>query len=338
MATILVVDDSKTDRHVVGSMLREVGKYEVKFAENGEEAMGEMRRTIPDLVVTDLFMPVVDGLEFVARARREFPFVPVVLITSKGSEELAVQALQQGAASYVPKRLLSRYLIETVRNLLVAVQEQRSRVTLLGTMQSDVCKFSLTNDVKLAHALVGYILESMAHIGIGDEIGRLRTCVALEEALVNAIHHGNLEVASALRQKDDNAYYDLIKERRPKPPYCHRRVQVHVKMNEVEAEFVIRDEGPGFDVATLPDPRDPENLEKAMGRGIMLMRTFMDEVIFNAKGNSVTMIKLGNRSKIDQELTHRDDRKARANRFFFFPGEFEAHIIDLAKNSVGKDT
>jgi CheY-like chemotaxis protein/anti-sigma regulatory factor (Ser/Thr protein kinase) len=293
VATILVVDDSKFDRRFVGSMLNEVGKYEVKFAENGEDALSEMRSSVPDLVVTDLFMPVVDGLKLVARTRQEFPLVPIVLITSKGSEELAVQALQRGAASYVPKQLLSRYLIETVRNLLDSVKEQRSRATLLGTMQSDVCDFTLSNDVNLAHALVGYILESMAHIGMGDETARLRTCVALEEALVNAIHHGNLEVASALRQKDDNAYCDLIKQRKPKPPYCHRRVQVQVKMSAMEAEFVIRDEGPGFDVATLPDPRVPENLEKAMGRGVMLMRTFMDEVNYNAKGNTVTMIKLG---------------------------------------------
>ena len=301
MASILVVDDSKTDRHVVGSMLCEVDEYEVKFAENGKEALSEMQRNVPDLVVTDLFMPEVDGLELVSRTRREFPLVPVVLITSKGSEELAVQALQQGAASYVPKRLLSRYLVETVASLLAAVKEQRSRATLLGTMRSDACEFSLSNDVQLAHALVGYILESMAHIGIGDETARLRTCVALEEALVNAINHGNLEVASALRQEDGNAYYDLIKQRRPKPPYCHRRVQVHVKMNEIEAEFVIRDEGPGFDVATLPDPRDPENLEKASGRGVMLMRTFMDEVNYNAKGNMVTMIKRAERIKNDKD-------------------------------------
>lgn len=304
MATILVVDDSIADRRVVGNMLSEIGKYEVKFAENGEEALMEMRRSVPDLVITDLFMPVLDGLRLVAGTRREFPLVPIVLITSKGSEELAVQALQGGAASYVPKRLLSRYLVETVKNLLAAVKEQRSRMRLLGTMQSDVCEFSLSNDITLVHALVGYILESMAHIGVGDETTRLRTCVALEEALVNAIHHGNLEVTSLLRQKDDQAYCDLILQRQLEPPYCDRRVHVHVKLSKLEAEFVIRDEGPGFDVAALPDPRDPENLEKAMGRGVMLMKTFMDEVSYNAKGNTVTMIKRGEPTKADEDTCH----------------------------------
>ena len=54
---------------------------------------------------------------------------------------------------------------------------------------------------------------------------------------------------------------------------------------------MIRDEGPGFDPDGLPDPTDPENLTKASGRGVLLIRTFMDEVRFNDTGNEITMIK-----------------------------------------------
>ena len=57
------------------------------------------------------------------------------------------------------------------------------------------------------------------------------------------------------------------------------------------AVFVVRDEGPGFDPAALPDPTDPANLDKVTGRGILLMRAFMDHVDFNARGNEVTMVK-----------------------------------------------
>jgi anti-sigma regulatory factor (Ser/Thr protein kinase) len=53
----------------------------------------------------------------------------------------------------------------------------------------------------------------------------------------------------------------------------------------------MRDEGPGFDPKELPDPTDPENLLKLSGRGILLMRTFMDDVKFNDRGNEVTMVK-----------------------------------------------
>ncbi len=57
------------------------------------------------------------------------------------------------------------------------------------------------------------------------------------------------------------------------------------------ATFVIRDEGNGFDPATLPDPTDPANLGKVSGRGLLLIQTFMDRVEHNAKGNQITMIK-----------------------------------------------
>ena len=57
------------------------------------------------------------------------------------------------------------------------------------------------------------------------------------------------------------------------------------------ALFVIRDEGPGFDVSKLPDPTDPENLCKPCGRGTMLIRTFMDEVSDNPTGNQITLRK-----------------------------------------------
>ena len=54
--------------------------------------------------------------------------------------------------------------------------------------------------------------------------------------------------------------------------------------------YVITDEGPGFDPSSLPDPTDLENLEKASGRGLLLIRTFMDEVQHNDRGNELTMV------------------------------------------------
>ena len=54
---------------------------------------------------------------------------------------------------------------------------------------------------------------------------------------------------------------------------------------------IIKDEGEGFDPAALPDPTDAENIDRPCGRGVMLMRAFMDEVRYNARGNEVTLIR-----------------------------------------------
>ena len=116
--------------------------------------------------------------------------------------------------------------------------------------------------------------------------------MALEEALVNAAEHGNLELDSALRSSDRKAYVDLANQRRGAEPYRDRRVYVEAHLSRQEARFIVRDEGAGFDPGTLPDPRDPENLLKVSGRGVLIMRTFMDHVSFNPTGNEVTLVKL----------------------------------------------
>ena len=68
-------------------------------------------------------------------------------------------------------------------------------------------------------------------------------------------------------------------------------MHVTALLSTTEAVYMIRDEGGGFDVAGVPDPTDPVNLEKATGRGLLLIRTFMDHVSHNQAGNQITLIK-----------------------------------------------
>jgi anti-sigma regulatory factor (Ser/Thr protein kinase) len=115
--------------------------------------------------------------------------------------------------------------------------------------------------------------------------------VALEEAMMNAMVHGNLEISSELRARDDDSYEQLIQVRQNESPYRERRIQVSCSFCPTEARFVISDEGPGFDIEKVPDPRDPENYLKPSGRGLLLIRSFMDEVSLNESGNSITLLK-----------------------------------------------
>ncbi len=293
MSTILVVDDSAVDRRLVGGLLEQDEDLEVEYAADGREALGKIEHTVLDLVVTDLMMPEMDGLELVASVRNDFPLVPVILMTSKGSEEVAVRALQQGAASYVPKRTLGQHLLDTVRRVLAVSTRQRSHSRLMGCMtRSDSC-FALENDPSLFGPLVMYLQEEVTRLGICDETERTRFGVALEEALSNALYHGNLAVGSQLREQDDGAYYALVEQRRRLPPYRDRQIHVEANLSRCAASVIVRDEGAGFDSSTLPDPTEAVNLEKVSGRGVLLMRTFMDEVIYNQRGNAVTLTKRG---------------------------------------------
>src|SRR5436853_6734818 len=131
MATVLVVDDNPVDRHLAGSLLAKRPDMKVLFAENGREALALIQERAPDLVLTDLHMPEMDGLELVVEVRKSCPLVPIILMTAFGSEEIAIQALQKGAASYVPKRNLAQDLAETAENVLSMATATRSQQRLL---------------------------------------------------------------------------------------------------------------------------------------------------------------------------------------------------------------
>ncbi len=96
--------------------------------------------------------------------------------------------------------------------------------------------------------------------------------LALEEALINAIKHGN--------RFDRN-----------------KKIHIAYQVRPERFDVLISDEGAGFDPAAVPDPTAVENLERACGRGLMLMRYYMTQVTFSANGNSVSMTKLRNGTK-----------------------------------------
>jgi anti-sigma regulatory factor (Ser/Thr protein kinase) len=244
-----------------------------------------------DLVLTDVCMPGIDGLDLLKQLKDEFPMLPVIMVTGAGSEEVAVEALQSGADGYITKRRMTQDLVSVVERVLSASQEGRVRASVLQFRTRSCTTFELDNDPSRVPTLVRHVVDQCRDFDVVDERERVRIAVALEEALVNAVIHGNLEVGSELRERGDGAYERLIAQRRATQRYADRCVHVSCEISRESARIVIRDEGPGFDTSRIPDPRDPERLALASGRGVLLMRTFMDEVTYNATGNQVTLVK-----------------------------------------------
>jgi CheY-like chemotaxis protein/anti-sigma regulatory factor (Ser/Thr protein kinase) len=292
MTTILVVDDSPLDRRLAGSLLSKAGDWTVIFAEDGEQGWRTAADMNPDLVVTDLQMPGQSGLDLVTVIRRESPQTPVVLMTGRGSEELAVEALRRGAAGYVPKRSLAQDLIPLARRIL-ANPSETSPLLLFNRLQQRTERYLLENSLDTAIACASSLQQTISDAWDLPHPDRIRVATALEEALLNALYHGNLEMDSQLKEQPDGGqiYYQTALERMKQAPYCDRRIQIQFALTPVRAEVEIRDEGAGFDPATLPDPTDPDYLERPCGRGILLMRSFMDEVRFSDGGRQVTLVR-----------------------------------------------
>ena len=291
ISTILIADDSAIERKLVAGLLGRHFSCTVLAATNGSEALALINRdgAAVDLVITDLRMPVMGGFELLTAIGERHPSLPVVVMTSQGSEDIAVQALQGGAAGYVPKRRLKQDLVETVESVLSANQRDRDHARMTGDITAGRFTLLLESDRTRLPAVIGFLQDWAANFGLCDERNRARIGIALEEALLNGMIHGNLEVSSELRQNGDGAFDRLIEQRRREEPYRSRRLHVDCRLTREAVSIRIRDEGPGFDTATIPDPTDPENLLKPSGRGLLLMNSFMDRVEFNEAGNQVSM-------------------------------------------------
>ncbi len=123
----------------------------------------------------------------------------------------------------------------------------------------------IPNDLSSIEEAVDFVMQRCASCGEDPRRLRLNLRVGLAEALANAMLYGNARDPS-------------------------KRVKVEVAFRDSAITARITDEGTGFDPLSVPDPTCPANLLKANGRGIFLMRKLLDEVHFNDRGNSVTLV------------------------------------------------
>lgn len=132
--TILVVDDNPDLRAYVSKILHSEGGYQVQTAHNGLEGLRLAQIHAPDLIVTDLMMPQVSGLEMICSIRKQenLKGIPIILLTAKTDEETRISGTEGGADAYLAKPFNNRELLAEVRNLL-ALKENERRVVELNT-------------------------------------------------------------------------------------------------------------------------------------------------------------------------------------------------------------
>jgi len=126
---ILVVDDSEGTRNLCSKILEKEG-YAVQTAGNGEEALKLVGENSFDLVVTDLMMPVMDGMELLEQVKKSNPRIPVIIITAYASVATAVEAIKKGAYDYVPKPFNPGELQVTVEKALERLQLVEENIKL----------------------------------------------------------------------------------------------------------------------------------------------------------------------------------------------------------------
>src|SRR5215468_8283972 len=116
-ASILVVDDETTAQHTLGMFLETEG-YRVATAGSGEEALARIAAQEFDVIVADVVMPGVSGLEVLERSRELSPGAAVILMTGHATVEMAIEALRKGACDYLQKPFVLHELARCVQRLL----------------------------------------------------------------------------------------------------------------------------------------------------------------------------------------------------------------------------
>jgi len=274
MSRILVVDDISNTLNFVREVLATAG-YSVDGASDGVEALERLKKEPFDLIVLDIWMPRMGGLEFLARLR-EFPAPPrVVVATVDDTPETVLEALRQEACSYINKPFQRGELLEAVRDALAAPPSAPPIEVL--SARRDWVELLVPCSLQAAERIQGFL--DRLKIGLPDDV-RQAVGSAFRELLLNAIEWGGqLDPTRAVRIA------------------CLRTPRMLM--------YRIADPGPGFApealehsaLANPPDhPTDHLRVREQKGLrpgglGILMVRAMVDELVYNEKHNEVVFVK-----------------------------------------------
>jgi DNA-binding response OmpR family regulator len=289
---VLIAEDDEAVLQYVSRFVSAEG-HRVIGCEDGQVAWEKFVSDEPDLVLTDLNMPQKSGLELLGQIRHSGSMCPVVIMTGHGTEDAAVEAIRLGANEYLKKPVRGNEIRHVLRKCLGQVFNQRSEREVMLSVVHHSLRLNLPNQLHMVPSVSNYLVQHCGGLVSPDEIAGLR--LGLHELLINAMEHGNLgisyeEKSSALREGLDHLRA-LYEERLKNPRLRARRVTVEFEFDGANLEWVITDEGEGFDYAKLRDPFDDENIESQHGRGIYLSRLQFDEFQFEDGGCRVRVRK-----------------------------------------------
>ena len=300
--TVLFVDDEEDIRTSFNDRFED--QFTVYLASNGVEAIELLNsHDSINVVVTDIRMPEMDGLEMIRQAKEIKPDMGFIVVSGHGDTEDVITALRLGARNFIRKPYSFAELEEVISLEASRYQmllEERAReaqeeATEQFLVSIEGLTYKLPTAVDWVNPITFRLTKAMEAVGLCDDSNRFNIALGLIEIVTNAVEHGNLQITGeekrALKAEGDNVYMDEIQRRSETPEAKGKKVTIRATITPEKAEVTVEDEGAGFDYQDLPDPTDPENLFLPSGRGILLARTFLDDVRYSGRGNIVTLVK-----------------------------------------------
>lgn len=257
---ILIVDNNDELRAILADVLGKLG-HEVVATGDREAALARADLDQFDLIISDLTEDASPNGRPISELQRKHLLVPMPAGRVQAD---VIKAFKLGAANYLRLPYNNDELREVIEQTLSYKLRYVDDLTVIPHLHEKI-EFELPSDLSLMNGVLQYLLERVAKLGL-IKPERSNLFIALDEAFVNAVKHGNKSDPTKL-------------------------VRITAELSPREASFTVEDEGEGFNIREIPDPCDPANLFKSSGRGVLLIYNIMDEVEYNAQGNRVKMVK-----------------------------------------------
>lgn len=299
--SVLFVDDEEDIRATFHDRFED--QFDVALAGNGQDALEHLRNAPQTaVVITDLRMPLMGGLELIQAGKERYPDLGFIVISGHGDTDDVISALRLGARNFIRKPYSFAELEEAVRlegRRHRLIREERARLEIERATEQFLVgvkemTYTLPSSLDWINPFTFRLVGLMESVGICDEHNRSNIALGLIEIITNAIEHGNLGIDGQLKREmmshGEQEYTRELQHRAAQVPFLGRKVRVTATVNAQEARLIVEDEGDGFDYSDLPDPTDPDNLFLPSGRGILLARSFIDEVIYEGRGNVCTLV------------------------------------------------
>ena len=175
--SILIIDDEKDIRTALAGILEDEG-YQVLCAESGDEGIESVRQELPDLILLDIWMPGMDGLETLGKLKSQFPQVTVIMISGHGTIETAVRATKLGAFDFIEKPLSLEKVLISVANALQLQELKFENAELKRSASAENELVGETPEITSIREQIGRVAQTSVPILISGENGSGKELIA----------------------------------------------------------------------------------------------------------------------------------------------------------------
>lgn len=248
-----------------------------------------------DIIITDLIIPGLSGLDLVKEVHKYKPGQVMLVVSGSGMVDTAMSAIREGAVDFIKKPIDFGNLRSTVYRITSGLREENLEHKMYGSLSAQHAEYELIAQDFFTGTPALPILADLVRANLIDTGERLRLTLAYQEAVTNAVDHGNLELSSTLKDNISingiDSYQLTRRSRMEDPIYGGRKIWITTDYREGCLKITIRDQGKGF---VLPRQHEIESKGASLncyGRGMTIISGAMDEVEYRLNGTEIVMTK-----------------------------------------------